>query len=160
LTGNYTVMSRSGDTILLGGNSGITCALAPISISAKTQPAPLLVPSLNTIVSIAATDNRFLLIGESTSEGRVLCSYKCNANLRPTQESIIQLPSEKGKISATVSLAASDQTAVVARGWSGIQMFNHNNTMWEPVKQYAVPRLPAAGLALWENSVLLAGADL
>ncbi|MBC7998241.1 MAG: hypothetical protein IAF58_09875, partial [Leptolyngbya sp.] len=48
----------------------------------------------------------------------------------------------------------------VASGWAGVEVLTSGQGGWAPSYTYSIPRLPASGVASWENMVVLGGSDL
>jgi hypothetical protein len=54
-----------------------------------------------------------------------------------------------------------DNFAYVATGWSGVQLLTRaKEGNWSITSSYSIPKLAAAGVAVWKDLVVLAGSDL
>lgn len=166
LEGEFKRLARVRSTVVVSGRPVINDRLAN-ACEARTiflDQAPRVVSSLTlepltAVLSAAAQRDRFLILGE-TKQGRKVLSIVCDKTGHLTREQVVNLPSPKGSYGQHASIVAKDRNIYVASGWAGVEMLTGGKEGWTPVYTYSIPRLPASGVASWNNMVVLGGSDL
>jgi hypothetical protein len=162
LDGNFTLLARIKDAVLVGGSSDKVVATQFLNISAKGQKtnAPSKMGSANQLLSIAGQKDTFLVLGETASGNKMIVSYRIDKNQNLNEAAPVLLRKDKDVSATSGRLVIGTKAAFIAAGWSGVQMLSMTGEGWSPTRRYAIPRLPTSGLASWANFVVLAGADL
>ncbi|MBX9948053.1 MAG: hypothetical protein K2Y39_02700 [Candidatus Obscuribacterales bacterium] len=166
LEGEFKRLARVRSTVVVSGRPVINDRLAN-ACEARTiflDPAPRVVSSLTlepltSVLSAAAQRDRFLILGE-TRQGRKVLSIVADKTGHLTREQVVNLPTPKGSYGQHASIVAKDRNIYVSSGWAGVEMLTGGKEGWTPVYTYSIPRLPASGVASWNNMVVLGGSDL
>lgn len=166
LEGEFKRLARVRSTVVVSGRPVINDRLAN-ACEARTiflDPAPRVVSSLTlepltSVLSAAAQRDRFLILGE-TKQGRKVLSIVADKTGHLTREQVVNLPTPKGSYGQHASIVAKDRNIYVSSGWAGVEMLTGGKEGWTPVYTYSIPRLPASGVASWNNMVVLGGSDL
>lgn len=166
LEGEFKRLARVRSTVVVSGRPVINDRLAN-ACEARTiflDQTPRVVSSLTlepltTVLSSAAQRDRFLILGE-TKQGRKVLSIVCDKTGHLTREQVVNLPTPKGSYGQHASIVAKDRNIYISSGWAGVEMLTGGKEGWTPVYTYSIPRLPASGVASWNNMVVLGGSDL
>lgn len=166
LEGEFKRLARVRSTVVVSGRPVINDRLAN-ACEARTiflDPAPRVVSSLTlepltSVLSAAAQRDRFLILGE-TRQGRKVLSIVADKTGHLTREQVVNLPTPKGSYGQHASIVAKDRNIYVSSGWAGVEMLTGGKEGLTPVYTYSIPRLPASGVASWNNMVVLGGSDL
>ncbi len=161
LEGDYRVMARSKDLLVLAGQSSSG------QLEAKTvtlEPAPHVMQSetlheLTNVFCATAQRDRFYFLGEHKGERRLI-EFLMGKDLRLTAEKTTDLTGGKVGAGSAFAMAISNRSINIAAGWQGVEVLTHEKQDWRHTFTYSIPRFPASGVATWDNFVLLAGADL
>lgn len=162
LPGNYTAMARQKNLVLLAGKEPnkpeCTMTLVNMDISPhKVSSAPL--SDMNRVIDVAAQRNWFLILGQQKFNPCVQpVTYNRQLDLIPS--AAISLPAGKSGMTAKARLAVKDNYGYIAAGTAGAEIISFNKSVWQHVFTFSIPRLPASGVAVWGNLVVLGGADL
>ncbi|MFA6212550.1 MAG: hypothetical protein WCT03_07575 [Candidatus Obscuribacterales bacterium] len=167
LDGDYRVLTRFKELILVAGlesGSGSKTskfAQAKIIVASGTPHlgSSLSLEPLTAIESAAAQKDRFLVVGRNKSE-RLVISLTVDKSRNLTREQAINIPSAKTDGGKNTSVVMRDLSAYVATGWSGVQLLTRGKEGWAITSSYSIPKLAAAGVAVWKDLVVLAGAEL
>lgn len=167
LDGEYKRMARVRSTVVVAGRPVMGDGRLSQASDAKTifiDPAPRSVASLTLepltgVLSAAAQRDRILVLGES-KQGRKFLSLVVDKAGNLTREQVVNLPKPKGSYGQHASIITKDRNAYISSGWAGVEMFTTGSGGWTPVYTYSIPRLPASGVASWNNMVVLGGSDL
>jgi hypothetical protein len=162
LDGTYALMARLKDVVLVGGSADNACSVQFITLGTKTQniAAPIKLPSVMQLLSIAGQRDLFLVLGETPSGNKMLASYRMDKNQNFAESTPVLLRREKEPSGSGGRLAIGNKAVFIASGWGGVQMLSMTTEGWSPTRKYVITRLPTSGLAIWGNYVVLAGADL
>lgn len=166
LEGEFKRLARVRSTVVVSGRPVINDRLAN-ACEARTiflDQTPRVVSSLTlepltAVLSSAAQRDRFLILGE-TKQGRKVLSIVCDKTGHLTREQVVNLPTPKGSYGQHASIVAKDRNIYISSGWAGVEMLTGGKEGWTPVYTYSIPRLPASGVASWNNMVVLGGSDL
>ncbi|HNB22087.1 MAG TPA: hypothetical protein PKZ32_06715, partial [Candidatus Melainabacteria bacterium] len=166
LEGEFKRLARVRSTVVVCGRPVINDRLAN-ACEARTiflDPTPRVVSSLTlepltAVLSATAQRDRFLILGE-TKQGRKFLSLVADKTGHLTREQVVNLPAPKGSYGQRASIVAKDRNVYVASGWAGVEMLTGGKEGWTPAYTYSIPRLPASGVASWNNMVVLGGSDL
>lgn len=166
LEGEFKRMARVRGAVVVSGRPMINDRLAN-ACEARTiflDPSPRVVSSLTlepltSVLSAAAQRDRFLILGE-TKQGRKVLSIVADKTGHLTREQVVNLPAPKGSYGQHATIVAKDRNIYVCSGWAGVEMLTGGKEGWTPVYTYSIPRLPASGVASWNNMVVLGGSDL
>ncbi len=161
LDGDYHVMARSKDILVLAGQSASTNELECKTIALESAPHVMQsqrIDNLTNILSASAHKDRFYLLGEDGGERKIVELWM-RKDLQLTQEQAVSLPGGKVAPGIVSAIAAQDRTINVASGWQGVDILALTQGHWAHTLNYSIPRFPASGVALWGDLVVLAGAD-
>jgi hypothetical protein len=167
LEGEFRRLSRVRGVVVIAGRPVLADGRLANACEARTiflEPNPRVVGSLTleplfSVLSAAAQRDRFLILGE-TKQGRKVLSLVCDKTGHLTREQVVNLPAPKGSYGQHASIITKDRNMYVSSGWAGVEMLTGGKEGWTPVYTYAIPRLPASGVANWNNMVVLGGSDL
>ena len=170
IEGDYRVLTRFKELILIAGLDSSNSTSS--GKSSKFGQAKLIVASgsphltssislepLSAIESAAAQKDRFLVVGRNKGE-RIVISLTIDKGRNLAREQVLNIPSAKTDSGKTTSVVMRDLTAYVATGWSGVQLMTRAKEGWTITSSYSIPKLAAAGVAVWKDLVVLAGAEL
>ena len=161
LTGDYQLLSRYKNLIVLGGSDKNG---KPEARSITLKPAPDVVAGvtlgqLEKITSLVATAKEVLVSGQSKQGSRLLSlSIDQHANLLTATE--ITRNTAKRKGTENSCLVSDGSTLFLASGWSGIETLKQVKGAWLPQYLYTIPRMGASGMASWGNSAVLSAGEL
>lgn len=161
LDGNFFVMARSKDIVLVAGQPSSSKSLEARTI--LLEPAPHVVQSeslqnFSAVHCATAQRDRFYLVGEHNGD-RQLVDYAMTRELRLVAEHEVKLPQGKAPPGANSGVSVQGRLANVASGWHGIDVLSLEKDGWQSAFNYSIPRFPASSVACWQDLVLLAGAD-
>ncbi len=167
LDGEFKEMARVRGTIVIAGRPVLGDGRLANACEARTiflDPTPHAVSSLTlepltAVLSASAQRDRYLVLGE-TKKGRKVLSLVADKTGHLTREQVVDLPAPKGSYGQHASIITSGRNAYVSSGWAGVEMLTSGKDGWTPVYTYSIPRLPASGVASWNNMVVLGGSDL
>lgn len=166
LEGEFKRLARVRSTVVVSGRPMINDRLANACESRTIflDPSPRVVSSLTlepltSVLSSTAQRDRFLVLGE-TKQGRKVLSLVADKTGHLTREQVVNLPAPKGSYGQHASIVAKDRNVYVCSGWAGVEMLTGGKEGWTPAYTYSIPRLPASGVASWNNMVVLGGSDL
>jgi hypothetical protein len=114
---------------------------------------------LTAIESAAAQKDRFLVVGRNKGE-RIVISLTIDKGRNLAREQVLNIPAAKTDSGKSTSVVMRDLTAYVATGWSGVQLLTRAKEGWAIASSYSIPKLAAAGVAVWKDLVVLAGTEL
>jgi hypothetical protein len=106
----------------------------------------------------AAQRDRFMILSERGAD-RLVISIAADKTLSMRTEETIVLPHTKEAPGMTSRIAVSDRVANIASGSTGVEILTYDKMGWKHAFTYSIPRLPAAGIALWQDWAVLAAAD-
>lgn len=164
LTGAFEAMDRFKNFLYVVGTVTVNGARQYQARSISMAPAPHAVSDLNieleTILSCKAEANQFMVLGKN-SHGRLILSVlpvdKHN-NLSTGQN--LDIPIAKAETVTKANLVITKGQVYVASGWAGIEVLANAGGRWAHSYTYKIPRLAAAGIAIWNSSVVIVGAEL
>lgn len=170
IEGDYRVLTRFKELILIAGldssnstNSGKPSKFAQAKIIvASGSPhltSSITLEPLTAIESAAAQKDRFLVVGRNKGE-RLVISLTIDKGRNLAREQVLNIPSAKTDSGKATSVVMRDLSAYVATGWSGVQLLTRAKEGWAITSSYSIPKLAAAGVAVWKDLVVLAGAEL
>ena len=170
IEGDYRVLTRFKELILIAGldssNSTSSAKLSKFAqakiIVASGSPhltSSITLEPLTAIESAAAQKDRFLVVGRNKGE-RLVISLTIDKGRNLAREQVLNIPSAKTDSGKTTSVVMRDLSAYVATGWSGVQLLTRAKEGWAITSSYSIPKLAAAGVAVWKDLVVLAGAEL
>lgn len=167
IDGEFKRMGRVRSTIVIAGRPATSDGRLSQNCEAKVvfiDPTPHLVSStqiepITTVLSASAQRDRFLILGE-TKKGRKVVSLVADKVGTLSKEQVVDLPKPKGSYGQHSTIIARDRNAYIASGWAGVEVLTSGQGGWTPSYTYSIPRLPASGVASWENMVVLGGSDL
>lgn len=173
IEGDYRVLTRFKELILIAGlDSSNSTSNGNSSKPSKFGQAKIIVATgsphlasnitlepLTAIESAAAQKDRFLVVGRNKGE-RIVISLTIDKSRNLAREQVLNIPSAKTDSGKTTSVVMRDLSAYVATGWSGVQLLTRAKEGWAITSSYSIPKLAAAGVAVWKDLVVLAGAEL
>jgi hypothetical protein len=166
LDGEFKRMARVRGTIVVVGrpvlNDRLANACEARTILLDPTPHPvssLTLEPLTAVLGASAQRDRYLVLGES-KQGRKVLSLVADKTGHLTREQVVNLPAPKGSYGQHASIVTNGRNAYVSSGWAGVEMLTSGKDGWTPVYTYSIPRLPASGVASWNNMVVLGGSDL
>ncbi len=167
LDGEFKRLARVRGTVVVAGRPVLGDGRLANACEARTillDPTPHSVSSLTlepltSVLSASAVRDRFLVLGE-TKQGRKVLSLVAAKTGQLTREQVVNLPAPKGSYGQHASIITSGRNCYVSSGWAGVEMLTSGREGWTPVYTYSIPRLPASGVATWNNMVVLGGSDL
>jgi hypothetical protein len=170
IEGDYRVVTRFKELILIAGldnpnspSSGKSSKFGQAKIIiASGSPhltSSITLEPLSAIESAAAQKDRFLVVGRNKGE-RIVISLTVDKGRNLAREQVLNIPSAKTDSGKTTSVVMRDLSAYVATGWSGVQLMTRAKDGWTITSSYSIPKLAAAGVAVWKDLVVLAGAEL
>jgi len=167
LDGEFKRMARVRSTVVVSGRPLLQEGRLANACEARTiflDPTPHAVSSLTlepltSVLSTSAQRDRYLVLGES-KQGRKVLSLVASKTGQLVREQVVNLPAPKGSYGLHASIITKDRNAYVSSGWAGVEMLTSGKDGWAPVYTYSIPRLPASGVASWNNMVVLGGSDL
>ena len=167
IEGDYRVVTRFKELILIAGresaNSGKPNKFAQAKVIVATGSphltSSLTLEPLSAIESAAAQKDRFLVVGRNKGE-RIVISLTIDKSRNLAREQVLTIPSAKTDSGKSTSVVMRDLSAYVATGWSGVQLMTRAKDGWTITSSYSIPKLAAAGVAVWKDLVVLAGAEL
>jgi hypothetical protein len=167
LSGDFRVMSRYKDTLLVAGTESGAGAKPCITAKAiflagsNQSAASLPIAEMTTVSSAAcsAKGDQFVLLADSAGE-RVVALLGCDKGRSLSKEQVITLANPKGEGAGKGTVVMKDTTIYVAAGWSGVTVLNKSKTGITSGPTYSIPRLSAAGVASWGDLVVVAGTQL
>jgi len=165
LEGDYRVIARFKEMILIAGSdhSGKTKVCnAQILISGASPKvlSKIVLDQVSAVESAAAQKDRFLVVGRGKGERQVI-SLVLDRARNASVEQVIKMPMGKNDGGKNCSVVMRDTSAYVATGWSGVQLLTRSkDSAWAITSSYSIPKLAAAGVAVYKDLVVLAGSDL
>lgn len=164
LTGAFEAMDRFKNSLYVVGTVTVNGARQFQARSISMAPAPHAVSDLNidleSILSCKAEANQFVVLGKN-SHGRLILSVmpvdKHN-NLSNGQN--LDIPIAKAESVTKANLVITKGQVYVASGWAGIEVLANYGGRYAHSYAYKIPRLAAAGIAIWGSSVVIVGAEL
>lgn len=164
IEGDYRVVTRFKDLILVAGIDGTKANKFGQAKIIVTSGSPHLASNitlepLTAIESAAAQKDRFLVVGRNKGE-RIVISLTIDKGHNLAREQVLNIPAAKTDNGKSTSVVMRDLTAYVATGWSGVQLLTRAKEGWAITSSYSIPKLAAAGVAVWKDLVVLAGAEL
>lgn len=164
IEGDYRVLTRNKDLVLVAGvDAGSTskvCTARLIVAGSNHTPGVLNLDPLTQVESAAAQNGRFLVVGRNRGE-RLVFSLGVDRSRSLVKEQQITIASGKSDGGKNCSVVMRDNFAYVATGWSGVQLLTRaKEGNWSITSSYSIPKLAAAGVAVWKDLVVLAGSDL
>lgn len=161
LEGNYPLMARTRDAIVVAGQSAdrkqelimISPRPTPKAVSKLTIPA-------SEILDIAAQRGQVLVLANQINRQAVLPVAYNAKNLSMTLGDAAALPAGNRGAASKAKIAVREKEAYVASDWGGVQVLNITKNAWQYLYSHTIPRLPAAAIAAAGNRAVLAGADL
>ncbi len=163
--GDYRVIARSKEMILIAGtdSSGRTKVCQAQLLMGGVAPkllSKMVLDQVSTVESAAAQKDRFLVVGRSRGERQVI-SLVLDRARNASVEQVIKMPVGKNDGGKNCSVVMRDMSAYVATGWSGVQLLTRSkDSAWAITSSYSIPKLAAAGVAVYKDLVVLAGSDL
>ncbi len=163
--GDYRVIARFKEMILIAGTdgSGKTKACQAQLLMGGVAPkllSKLALDQVSTVESAAAQKDRFLVVGRSRGDRQVI-SLVLDRARNASVEQVIKMPVGKNDGGKNCSVVMRDMSAYVATGWSGVQLLTRGkDSAWAITSSYSIPKLAAAGVAVYKDLVVLAGSDL
>jgi hypothetical protein len=161
LNGKYSLVGRFRDVALLAGQSEVNNSVHMSLLSLRQKPEIVGQAELTgarAVSDVVGQKDAFLILGEN-AEGRALFSVAVSKS-EISQQNFVSLGGEKGPGESAPRLAANPKLAFVGTGWNGLQAIKYGKGGLSVGTTYKIPRLPASGLAVWANSIVLASADL
>lgn len=165
LDGDYRQMARYRGNVIVAGRpkGGHSTGLSEAK-SIVLEPSPhavshITLEPITQVLAASAQKDRFVILGESKN-GRVMVPVVMDRAASMTRETPVVLPKPKGSYGTKASILLKDKNVYIASGWAGVQILNSTRDGWTPTYTYSIPRLPASGLALWGNQVVLGSSDL
>ncbi len=162
LDGDFHVMTRSGNLLMVIGQTASkatleakTIVLEPTPHAMESQP----VEDLTGVFAAASQRDRFYVVGERHGD-RQLVEYIMGKDLKLSPGQSLTLPGSKVAIGASCALAALGRSINIASGWQGVDVLSLEKDGWRHSFTYTIPRFPASAVAIWNDMVVLAGADL
>jgi hypothetical protein len=164
IEGDYRVVTRFKELILIAGIDGTKANKFGQAKIIVTSGSPHLASNitlepLTAIESAAAQKDRFLVVGRNKGE-RIVISLTIDKGHNLAREQVLNIPAAKTDSGKSTSVVMRDLTAYVATGWSGVQLLTRAKEGWAITSSYSIPKLAAAGVAVWKDLVVLAGAEL
>jgi hypothetical protein len=164
IEGDYRVVTRFKELILIAGIDGTNANKFGQAKIIVTSGSPHLASNitlepLTAIESAAAQKDRFLVVGRNKGE-RIVISLTIDKGRNLTREQVLNIPAAKTDSGKSTSVVMRDLTAYVATGWSGVQLLTRAKEGWAITSSYSIPKLAAAGVAVWKDLVVLAGTEL
>jgi hypothetical protein len=161
LKGNYQVVAKCRDFFLVGGTN-LEKDYEIHSVAFK--PAPRVVrglrlPGVSDILDGAAQKTQMLLLVNHNGRQAVL-PVSFNKQLQLVASNVVLLPSGKHGPASKARIATTPKEAYVASDWGGVQVLTAQDGGWQYMYSHAIPRLPAAAVALSGSRAILGGADL
>lgn len=162
LDGDYRAMARFKESMLVAGQPSLQKQFEVRSIMLEPSPhavayAPL--TNINRVLDAAAQKGRFFVLADSP-KGQVIVTYTVDKTLDLTMEDNVALPVSKETPSLSCRLLVKDRNAYVAAGWAGIEVLSYGKTGWHHDFTFSIPRLSASSMAISDNLIVLASADL
>lgn len=161
LDGNYNLLARTADAIILGGQ-GPERKFELLSVSAKPKPrvvARLTLPA-SEILDVTMQRGQVLVLANQINRQVVIPVTYNPKSLAMTAGQAAALPSGSRGAASKARIAVFGKEAYVASDWGGVQVLNITNGGWQYLYSHTIPRLPAAAIAVAGNRAVLAGADL
>ncbi len=164
IEGDYRVVTRFKELILIAGIDSTKANKFGQAKIIVTSGSPHLASNitlepLTAIESAAAQKDRFLVVGRNKGE-RIVISLTIDKGHNLAREQVLNIPAAKTDSGKSTSVVMRDLTAYVATGWSGVQLLTRAKEGWAITSSYSIPKLAAAGVAVWKDLVVLAGAEL
>jgi hypothetical protein len=161
LDGNYPLMARTADAIILGGQ-GADRKFELLTV--QVRPTPRVVARLplaaSELLDITAQRGQVLVLANQISKQVVIPVTYNPKNLSMVSGQAALLPSGNRGAASKARIALFGKDAYVASDWGGVQVLNITNGGWQYLYSHTIPRLPAAAIAVAGNRAVLAGADL
>lgn len=162
LDGDYRVMARHRDALIVAGQSSSRGGFDIRAISLQPTPHPVDHAPLESITNVshaAAQKGRFFVLGERGPQ-RIVTTFTYTKALELAPEQTIVLPASQAYPGLKSTLQAKERNIYVASGWAGVDVLSLGKTGWQYTFTYAIPALPASSMAIWDDLVVLASADL
>lgn len=164
LTGAFEALDRYKNFLYVVGTVTVNGARRFQARSISMAPAPHAVSDLNidleSILACKAEAGQFMVLGKN-SQGRLILSVMSvdkHNNLSSGQN--LDIPIAKPETITRANLVITKGQVYVASGWAGIEVLNSSGGRWAHSYTYKIPRLAAAGIAIWGSSVVIVGAEL
>jgi hypothetical protein len=160
LEGNYTLVSRARDMIVLGGLAGDR-KVDVVAITMKPSPKVVAHQHLpmSDIMDVVAQKTQMLTLGTQGSRLAVVpVSISKTFALAPAQS--VVLPSGTRGVAARAHIAANDKEAYIASDAGNLQVLSIRNDGWQYSYSHTIPRLPVASVAIAGNVAVVAGSDI
>lgn len=162
LEGSFNIMARQRDQLVVCGQPAKGAAAEVKLVALEPQPRVLETRSLggNTaVLDAAAQKGKYFILYESGSE-RLLAVLSLTKALTLKLDATVTLPQGRAAPGRTSRLAVREKSAYVASGWGGIEQIGMEKTGWRHLASLSIPRLPASGVAVWDNLAALSASDL
>src|SRR5262249_14990909 len=162
LNGDFPTMARLRQNLFVAGQSVGSQEYEVKAILLEPAPHPVnsnLLGSVTGVLDTAVQKDRVLVVCERGSE-RLLSTFTFDKTLDLTPEQTLVLPGGKTTDSQSLQLTVRDKCGFIAAGWKGVEVLAQDKLGWRHTFTYSIPRMPASGLASWDDVVVLAGADL
>ncbi len=160
LDGNYNVMNRSKDMLVLAGQSNdhkletrlITLKPAPKMVARVPLP-------MGETLDAALQKTQILLLGNQGGRLAVL-PIAINKNFELAVGQAVVLPGGTHGNGSKARIAARERELYVASDNGTVQVLDINKGGWQYLYSHTIPRLPVASVAIGGNRAILAGADI
>ncbi len=161
--GSYNTLTRMGDLLVLSGASDIPGKLQATSIALR--PAPHAVStaqfdSIEQIFSVSGQKNEYFVLGRDSAGKLTLTTVAIDKLNNLISYKSVEVPLARGQSAERGNLLVNGQQLYVASGWSGVQVLSSRSGQWAPSYVYKIPHLAAAGIASWNDRVVIVGAEL
>lgn len=160
LDGNFNVMSRTKDLVALAGQANDRKMVAEL-IAIKPTPhvvSKVVVPVTEILDLSAQRGQLLILANEINRQAVVPVTYDKEFKMTVAQPVLLQAGTHGAATKARI--VAREKDAYVASDWGGVQVLNISRNAWQYLYSHTIPRLPAAGVALYGDRAVITGADI
>jgi hypothetical protein len=161
LSGSFPVLARNRDQIMVAG-CGFDRQYRVSLVSLR--PSPLLSTSaaltgVSEILDLGAQKGQFLALANQGAR-QVVVPLAVGKKNALSARNPVMLPSGAHGASPRAHIAVKEREAYIASDWGGVQVLNVAKDGWQFSYSHTIPRLPASGLVLDGNYVVIACAEL